>query len=220
MHSLETRPCLIKPVSKKFVFFLSKLDLILLYSRNQFEAFSTEFGVNGTYDINAAAELRHQRLQDSIQTNPQLSFTSPRILSAFSEAVFPTIFFVDGRLNNGRLSLDAASSFFDPNQFPDGFNRQPAPVDFPTITPLVTQIFNKHPFVPGVNNGTNNFVELPNTPALSDFCGIYEDIVLRVFKNQYPEPTGSLLTALNTNLNFFFSAVEGHNCTQVFPFGK
>lgn len=186
----------------------------------EFEAFSTEFGAQGTYDINAAAELRHQRLQDSIQTNPQLSFRSPRILSAFSEAVFPTIFFVDGRLNNGQLSLEAASSFFDPNHFPNDFNRQPAPVDFPTITPLVTQIFNKHPFVPGVNNGTNNFVELPDTPALTDFCGIYEDIVLRVLTAQYPNPTGPLLTALNTNLGFLFSAVEGHNCTQVFPFGN
>lgn len=179
-----------------------------------------EFGANSTYDINAAAELRHQRLEDSIQTNPELSFRSPRILSAFSEAVFPTIFFVDGRLNNGQLNLEAAFGFFGPNQFPQNFFRQPAPVSFPTIEPLVQQLFNKHPFVPGMNNGTNNFIELPNTPALSDFCGIYEDIVLRVLKSQYPNPTGPLLEALNTNLNFFFSAVEGHNCKQVFPFGQ
>ncbi|GJJ14071.1 hypothetical protein Clacol_008328 [Clathrus columnatus] len=187
---------------------------------DEFSAFSMQFGVNGTYDINAAAELRHQRLEDSIQTNPELSFQSPRILSAFSEAVFPTIFFVDGRLDNGQLNLQAARSFFQPNKFPDNFFRQPAPVSFPTIQPLTQQLFDKHPFVPGMNNGTNNFIELPDTPALSDFCGIYDDIVNRVLKTQYPNPSGPLLEALQTNLNFLFSAVEGHNCTQAFPFGQ
>ncbi|GJJ14072.1 hypothetical protein Clacol_008329 [Clathrus columnatus] len=187
---------------------------------DEFSAFAMQFGVNGTYDINAAAELRHQRLEDSIQTNPELVFTSPRILSAFSEAVFPTVFFVDGTVNNGQLSLENARLFFQPNQFPNNFHRQPAPADFPTIEPLTQQIFNKHPFVPGVNNGTNNFIEMPNTPALSDFCGIYNDIVNRVLKIQYPNPTGPLLDALQTNLNFFFSAVESHNCPQAFPFGQ
>lgn len=186
---------------------------------DEFSSFSEKFGVGGTYDINAAAELRHQRLEDSIQTNPELSFVSPRILSAFSEAVFPTIFFVDGRLDNGQLSLTAARDFFDTNMMPTGFNRQPAAVSFPVIMPLVQQIFDKHPFTPGVNNGVNNFTLMPNTPGLLDFCGIYEDIVLRVLKIQYPNPTGQLKEALNTNLNFFFSAVVGHNCTQVFPFG-
>lgn len=126
---------------------------------------------------------------------------------------------MDGRLNNGQLSLTAARDFFDTNMLPAGFNRQPAAVSFPVIMPLVQQIFDKHPFTPGVNNGVNNFTLMPNTPNLFDFCGIYEDIVLRVLKLQYPNPTGQLRGALNTNLNFFFSAVEGHNCTQVFPFG-
>ncbi|GJJ14082.1 hypothetical protein Clacol_008339 [Clathrus columnatus] len=186
---------------------------------DEFSAFSTEFGVQGTYDINAAAELRHQRLQESIQTNPQLVFVSPRILSAYSEAVFPTVFFVDGREDNGQLTLSAARDFFDMNIMPVGFHRQPAAVSFPGIMPLVQTIFNKHPFTPGVNNGVNNFTLMPQTPDLFDFCGIYEDIVLRVLKIQYPNPTGQLKDALNKNLGFLFSAVEGQNCTQVFPFG-
>lgn len=185
----------------------------------QFTSFAQEFGANGTYDMNTAAELRHQRLQQSIQNNPNLSFVSPRILSAYSEAVFPTIFFVDGRLNSGQLNLDAARSFFDTNMMPTGFHRQPAPVSFPTVTTLIQRVFDKHPFTPGINHGVNNFTLMPETPALSDFCGIYEDIVLRVLKIQYPNPTGQLRDALNTNLEFFYSAVKGHNCTQVFPFG-
>ncbi|KIJ38005.1 hypothetical protein M422DRAFT_83380, partial [Sphaerobolus stellatus SS14] len=43
-----------------------------------FLAFATQFGVNGSYDVNAASELRFERLQDSIKNNPQLVFTSPR----------------------------------------------------------------------------------------------------------------------------------------------
>lgn len=132
--------------------------------------------------------------------------------------MFPTIFFVDGRLNNGQLDLKAAYDFFGPNQYPADFYRQPAPVDFLTINPLVTKLFDKYPFVPGVNHGVGNYTELPDTPTLSDFCGIYEDIVLRVLKSQYPNPTGVLLDALNTNLDFFYSAVKTQGCKQVFPF--
>ncbi|KIJ48558.1 hypothetical protein M422DRAFT_247407 [Sphaerobolus stellatus SS14] len=179
---------------------------------------ATKFGFNGTYDVNAAAELGNQRLQNSIQTNLQLVFTSPRIFSAYSEAVFPTIFFVDGRLNNRQLTIDAARHFFDFQMIPTDFFRQPAPVNFTIVDPLVSFLFNKHPFSPGVNQGKNNFVLQPQTPPLSDFCGIYEDIVLRVIPGQYPNPTGVLRDAINKNLGFFFGAVSAeHNCTQVFP---
>ncbi|KIJ22802.1 hypothetical protein M422DRAFT_39919 [Sphaerobolus stellatus SS14] len=195
-----------------------------VFNETLFQGFidtATKFGFNGTYDVNAAAELRNQRLQNSIQTNPQLVFTSPRILSAYSEAVFPTIFFVDGRLNNRQLTIDAARHFFDLQMMPTGFFRQPAPVNFTIVDPLVSFLFNKHPFSPGVNHGKNNFVLQPQTPPLSDFCGIYEDIVLRVIPGQYPKPTGALKDAINKNLGFFFGAVSAeHNCTQVFPFGR
>ncbi|KIJ33881.1 hypothetical protein M422DRAFT_264174 [Sphaerobolus stellatus SS14] len=142
----------------------------------------------------------------SLSNNPKLVFTSPRILSAYSEAVFPT-FSVNGRLNNRQLTIDAARSFFDPQMMPNDFYGQPAPVNFSTIEPLVKEIFNKHPFTPGVNKGTNNFVLMPNTPALGDFCGIYEDIVARIIPIQYPNPTDALRTAINTNQDFLFEAV-------------
>ncbi|KIJ24554.1 hypothetical protein M422DRAFT_274620 [Sphaerobolus stellatus SS14] len=182
---------------------------------------ATKFGFNGTYDVNAAAELRNQRLQNSTQTNPEFVFTSPHILSAYSEAVFPTIFFVSGRLNNRQLTIDAARHFFDLQQMPTDFHRQPAPVNFTIVDPLVLFLLNKHPFSPSVNHGKNNFVLQPQTPPLSDFCGIYEDIVLRVIPGQYPKPTGALKDGINKNLGFFFGAVSAErNCTQVFPFGR
>ncbi|KIJ46283.1 hypothetical protein M422DRAFT_250333 [Sphaerobolus stellatus SS14] len=195
-----------------------------VFNEDLFQGFistSTKFGFNGTYDVNAAAELCNQRLQNSIQTNPQLVFTSPRILSAYSEAVFPSIFFVDGGLNNRQLAIDAARHFFDFQMMPTDFHRQPAPVNFTMVDPLVSEIFNKYPFSPGVNHGKNNFVLQPQTPPLSNFCGIYEGIVMRVVPGQYPKPTGSLRDALNKNLGFFYGVVRAeHNCTQVFPYGR
>ncbi|KIJ50375.1 hypothetical protein M422DRAFT_245641 [Sphaerobolus stellatus SS14] len=182
----------------------------------QFINISTGFGFNGTYDINAAAELRHERLLDSITGNPNLVFTSPRILSAYSETVFSLIFFVDGRLNNRQLTISAARDFFDFQRMPNDFFRQPAPVNFSIVESLANQIFTKHPFTPGVNYGVNNFVLLLNTPALSNFCGIHEDIALRVV----PHPTGDLKNALNKNLGFFGAVSAEHSCTQVFPFGR
>ncbi|KIJ24167.1 hypothetical protein M422DRAFT_143799, partial [Sphaerobolus stellatus SS14] len=164
---------------------------VALFNEELFQGFiatSSKYGFNGTYDLNAAAELRYQRLQDSIKTNPQLVYTSPRILSAYSEAVFPTIFFVDGRLNNRQLTIDAARHFFDFQMMPADFHRQPAPVNFTMVDPLTKAIFDKHPFTPGVKHGKNNFVLQPQTPALSNFCGIYKDIVMRVIPGQYPRP--------------------------------
>ncbi|KIJ45814.1 hypothetical protein M422DRAFT_250600 [Sphaerobolus stellatus SS14] len=109
-----------------------------IFNETLFQGFidtATKFGFNGTY---AAAELHNQRLQNSIQTNPQLIFTSPRILSAYSETVFPTIFFVDGHLNNHQLTIDAARHFFDLQQMPTDFHRQPAPVNVTIVDPLVS----------------------------------------------------------------------------------
>ncbi|KIJ44698.1 hypothetical protein M422DRAFT_167933 [Sphaerobolus stellatus SS14] len=188
---------------------------------NDLLAYATKYGVNGTYDVTAASELRYERLQDSIATNPQLVFTSPRILSAYSEAVFPTVYFVDGRLNNRQLTQQAATSFFAMQRMPQDFHRQPAPVSFEVIEPLTGKLFKDHPFVPGVNHGKNNYIEMPQTPAVSDFCGIYRDIALRVIPEQYPRPTGPLKDAIKKNLVFLYGAVSfQHNCTQVFPYGK
>ncbi|KIJ57322.1 hypothetical protein M422DRAFT_238915 [Sphaerobolus stellatus SS14] len=139
-----------------------------------------------------------------MEKNPNFIFVAPRILSAYSEIDFPTIFFV-GRKNSRKLDLDAAQHFLKLMMFLSDFHRQPKAVDFSDIDPLVTQIFNKHPFTPGENYGrTDSFITAPQTPGLFDFCGIYKDFVMRVLKNLYPNPQGQLRMALSTNLVFFY----------------
>ncbi|KIJ54228.1 hypothetical protein M422DRAFT_241480 [Sphaerobolus stellatus SS14] len=150
----------------------------------------------------------------------RMAIAIPAYQSLGGEAFFPLVFFVDGRLNNRQLSMDAARDFFDLQYMPDDFNRQPVPVDSPVIDPMVTTIFNQHPFTPGISLG-GNFVEQPQTPVLSDFCGIYEDFVMRIVKGLYPDPQGALLNALNTGLNFFEGVNRrGSGYTQVFPYGQ
>ncbi|KIJ22762.1 hypothetical protein M422DRAFT_276766 [Sphaerobolus stellatus SS14] len=164
----------------------------------KFISFCEKFGFNGTYDIGPASELRHQRLQDSIQTSPQLVFIAPRILSTYSEATLPC----SSSLMDVQTTVSSALT------------------RFPQISPLSQQIFDKHPFTSGVNQGVNNFVLMPNTPALTDFCGIYKDLVNRVIASQHPNPTGALKKVLNKNLTFLFDGAKvNHNCTQEFPFG-
>ncbi|KIJ48731.1 hypothetical protein M422DRAFT_247589 [Sphaerobolus stellatus SS14] len=92
---------------------------------------------HGTFEV---AELRHNRLVDSIKNNPQLEFTSPLILSAYSKAIFPIIFFIDGHLNNRRLTTDGARRFFELQYMPADFHRQPSPINFTVIELLVGQI--------------------------------------------------------------------------------
>ncbi|KIJ42498.1 hypothetical protein M422DRAFT_254279 [Sphaerobolus stellatus SS14] len=94
------------------------------------------------------------------------------------------IFFIDGSLNNHRLTTDGARRFFELQYMPANFHRQLAPVNF-----------------------INNYKELPNTPALSNFCSICKDIVLHIVPALYPHPTNDLKKALNKNLNFFFSSI-------------
>jgi hypothetical protein len=62
----------------------------------QFADFSNRFGA-GKYNLTVAGELRIQRIQESIATNPEFSFVSPRYVTAYAESVFPINFFIDGR---------------------------------------------------------------------------------------------------------------------------
>ncbi|KIJ56417.1 hypothetical protein M422DRAFT_239636 [Sphaerobolus stellatus SS14] len=155
-----------------------------------FIATSKKYGRNGTYDINATAELRRQRLQDTIKTHPQLVFTSPRSLSAYSEA----------------LNLDAARGFFQNQRMPVDFHCQPAPVSFDLIEPLVDQIFAKCPFTPGVNTERKTMWRSHKPPP----SWIYRDIALRVMPAQYPNLTGDFKKALKKNLDFFFGSSAAH----------
>ncbi|KIJ42059.1 hypothetical protein M422DRAFT_254754 [Sphaerobolus stellatus SS14] len=155
------------------------------------------------------------------QGQPELDFTASRIFSAYSEAVCPIAYFVDGCLNNRQLTQAAARSFFVDQRLLADFHRQPAPVTFDIIESMIGQFFAKYPFTPGVNHGKNNYKLMPKTPALSDFCGIYKDLVLRVIPAQYPKPKGQVKDALKKNLGFLFAAVkENHNCTQAFSYGR
>ncbi|KIJ30597.1 hypothetical protein M422DRAFT_783938 [Sphaerobolus stellatus SS14] len=119
-----------------------------LFSETLFQTFIATSG-NSVSTVRLTSlpttEIRHDRLVDSIKTNPEL--------------------FVDGRLNNRRLDLDIARGFFQTQKMPADFHRQPAPVSFEIIEPLVSQIFNKFPFTSGAKHGKNSYITLPKIPA-------------------------------------------------------
>lgn len=178
--------------------------------------FSNRFG-GGKYNLSAAAELRFQRIQDSIATNPQFSFVAPRFFTAYGESAFPISFFVDGRQIGHQLDLDAALSFFRDMKFPDGF--------FRTGTPRSTEgmdfIAAAHPVRPGANQGTiNSYTPDPNSADFSTFCKLYVDFVNNTVKGLYPSPNGVLRVALNRNLGFLYEFIDDPTCPQVFPYGQ
>ncbi|KAF5327642.1 hypothetical protein D9619_004132 [Psilocybe cf. subviscida] len=181
-------------------------------------SFSMKFG-GGFYNVASASELRFQRIQDSIATNPQFSFISPRYYTAYAESAFPIAFFIDGRDTSGNLNLDVARSFFQNGKMPAGFHR----ANITTAADVVNNapIFEAHPIQPGGNNGTVNSYTLDPDSAdfsPSGFCKLYTDFVTKTVRGLYPTAKGPLLTALNTNLGFFFGAIADQGCTQVPPF--
>lgn len=166
-----------------------------------------------------AQEFRFQRIQDSIATNPQFSFISPRYFTAYAESFFPLAFFVDGRHENPlHLDMTVARGFFQNSRMPDGFFRSNTSWGLNLIGDGIDFIFKPHPIEPGANNGTLNSYTLdPNSADFSNFCKLYTDFVNITIRGLYPNAKGPLLTALNRNLDFFFSPLEG-GCTQVPPF--
>lgn len=188
-------------------------------SVNQFVAFSNEFG-GGNYNLTVAGELRFQRITQSIATNPTFSFVAPRYFTAYAESVFPLNFFVDGRKNDGQLDMVTARGFFQDMRMPDGFFRANGSQSVAGIDNVV----EAHPLPPGSNvNGVNTFTPDPTSANFSTFCLLYTNFVNKTVGGLYPNPTGVLREALNTNLNFLFDALNGVSpglCTQVFPFGQ
>ncbi|KAF9032969.1 aromatic peroxygenase precursor [Panaeolus papilionaceus] len=177
---------------------------------------SNQFGA-GKYNLTVAGELRHRRIQDSIATNPQFSFVSPRFFTAFAESTFPINFFIDGRNENGQLDMDVARGFFQNSRMPDGFFRASSPRGADGIT----QVFAAHPIAPGRNvGGVNNYVPDPTSADFSNFCLLYTNFVNQTLTSLYPHPVGVLRQALNFNLNILFQAFKASGCTQVFPFGQ
>ena len=185
----------------------------------QFSAFSQRFG-GGKYNLTVAAEFRFQRIQDSIATNPNFSFVSPRHATAYTESVFPVLFFVDGRVANGQLDLNVARGFFQNSQMPEGFFRANRSFGFltPDLSNGIVRVFRSHPVQPGRNEGVGNYVLHPTSPNVFDICGTYTKFVNETVRSLYPNPTDPLRSSLNTNLDFFFGPLKSF-CKQVFLFG-
>ncbi|KZV94047.1 Cloroperoxidase [Exidia glandulosa HHB12029] len=175
----------------------------------------------GKYTVNVAAEVRFRRVQDSIATNPQFDFGNPRFATAFAETVFPLAFFIDGRSTAQELDLDVMRSFFQDSRMPVGFHRRDGPLDLSTLGQQIQVVMSAHQFFPGFNNGTvNNFV--PDVGFLgtqtNQLCALVEHFTNNTLA-QYPNPKGALRTALNQNLDNFFSAGVGATCVRpnIFP---
>jgi len=184
---------------------------------DEFSAFSKRFGA-GNYNLTVGGQYRWQRIQESIATNPNFSFISPRYFTAYAETVFPVLFFVDGRKHDGQLNLDVARGFFQNSEMPKGFFRANRSMGLSdgALGDGINEVFSAHPIQPGKNEGVGNYVLDPTSADFSDFCLLYTNFVNVTVRSLYPNPTGDLRTALNSNLDFFFGP---SGCTQIFPFG-
>ncbi|KAJ2921746.1 heme-thiolate peroxidase, partial [Candolleomyces eurysporus] len=179
---------------------------------------SNKYG-DGYYNLTVAGELRFQRLQDSIATNPQFSFKNVRYFTGYGESAFPINFFVDGRKTDRKLDMASARSFFKDMRFPPDFHRPPKP----TSNEGIAEIFAIHPFLPGgnVDGKVNNFMVDPTSADFTKPCVLYEDIVKTV-QGLYPNPRGVLKRNLIKNLGFLYSSLSaalGAQCDQLFPYG-
>ncbi|KAJ2935533.1 heme-thiolate peroxidase, partial [Candolleomyces eurysporus] len=186
---------------------------------DKFVDFSNRYG-DGDYNLTVAGELRFQRLQDSIATNPQFSFKNVRFFGAYGESVLPLNFFVDGRRTEKRLDMASALSFFKDMKYPPDFFRSPMPVS----TQGIAEIFAMHPFQPEGNadGKVNNFVVDPTSADFTKPCVLYDDI-LHTVKTLYPNPTGVLRRNLIKNLRYFYTGVPtvlGSDCGEQFPYGQ
>ncbi|KAJ2925174.1 heme-thiolate peroxidase, partial [Candolleomyces eurysporus] len=187
---------------------------------DKFVDFSNRYG-DGFYNLTVAGELRFQRLQDSIATNPQFSFKNVRFFTAYGESAFPINFFVDGRRTDKKLDMASALSFFKDMRYPPDFFRPPTPISNQGIA----EIFAMHPFQPGGNadGKVNNFVVDPTSADFTKPCVLYDDI-LNTVKTLYPNPTGVLRRNLIKNLRYFYTSVPtvfGSDCGgEQFPYGQ
>jgi hypothetical protein len=148
-------------------------------------------------------------------------FVTPRYITAYAEMVFPVNFFIDGRQGDGQLDLDVARGFFQYGRMPDDFHRASKPMSVEGIV----QVIPAHPWSPGSNvNGVNTYTPEPNAANFFTIdpsgCEFYGEFVNQTVVGLYPNPTGVLREALNRNLDLFYQASTGGNCTQTFPYGK
>lgn len=183
---------------------------------DEFVDFSNRFGA-GKYNLTVAGELRRQRVQDSISTNPTFSFVAPRYFIAYGESVFPINFFVDGRQTDKQLDPNDALAFFRDMKYPDGFFRTGQPMGIEGVEAVIAA----HPVAPGANRGTvNSYTPDPNSADFSNICLLYVNFVNQTIRNLYPNPTGVLKDALNRNLDFLYEFFDTLACPQIFPYGQ
>ncbi|KAJ2936545.1 heme-thiolate peroxidase, partial [Candolleomyces eurysporus] len=184
---------------------------------DQFVDFSNRFG-GGFYNYTVAAELRFQRIQESIATNPQFSFVSPRFFTAYAESTFPVNFFVDGRSTEKKLDMEAATSFIRDGKYPQDFHRAAQP----SSTEGIDIVASAHPVAPGENRDgkINNYVPDPTSADFSTFCLLYTNFVNQTIGGLYPNPTGVLRRNLIKNLRFFYSGIADAGCEELFPYGQ
>jgi hypothetical protein len=183
----------------------------------EFISFSNGFGA-GKFNKTVAAELRFQRIKDSIMTNPNFTFVLPRFATAYAEVAFPFSFFVDGRVQDGQLNLTDARGFFENNQMPAGFFRRKGAYGLNEVGNDIGDIFAVHPVEGGRNDGINNYI--PDPTVNIGLCNIYTQFANVTVRALYPDPQGALREALNVNLANLFQGVADANCTRVFPFGS
>ena len=221
MHSSVIITVSTRPFSRRWWLFLSfKQVQELTDPFIQLSDFSNHFGA-GYYNNTVAGELRFQRIQDSIATNPEFSFVSPRYFTAYAETVFPFLFSVDGRISDGQLNLTIACGFFQNSSMPDGFFCANRSIGFNEINDPIGNVFSTHPIKPGKNQGVNNYVFDPTSASFTnDPCLLYYNFVNQTVWSLYPNPTGALRDALNVNLNTFYGSLQATNCTQLYSFGQ
>lgn len=185
---------------------------------SEFSSFSNRYGA-GNYNLTVAAELRWQRIQDSIATNPNFTFVSPRYFTAYAESTLPVLF-VDGRVANGQLNLTNARGFFQNNQMPADFYRANASFGLREVSRAIGPIFSLHPIQPGRNNGVGNYIPDPTSANFSTSCKLYTSFVNDTVRSLYPNPKGALLNALKANMHYFHSPLQGPSCPEIFPYGQ
>ncbi|KAH6881249.1 aromatic peroxygenase precursor, partial [Coprinopsis sp. MPI-PUGE-AT-0042] len=179
----------------------------------QFVEYSDTHG-GGFYNLSTAHALRTQRIAQSLATNPNFDFTSPRYFTAFAESVFPINFFRDGRIADGKLDMASAESFFIEERFPDDFHRKPTPGGLEGFEYLVLRAR----ILPGRNNGTvDSYVIDPSSANFASLCLLYQNFVLKTVKDLYPNPKGVVRYSLNRHLDYFYKGFGLPDCPQVFP---
>jgi unspecific peroxygenase len=167
-------------------------------------------------------DLRYQRYKDSMATNPTFDYSAIRYFGAISEAIFPYIFFVDGRVSDQRLDMNTARSFFEFGRMPRDFYRANHSLSGPEHAQQCVEFIDDLPEVKvGKNNGTavDSFIVDPTFEPVLEMCKGYKDFA-NLIGLVYQSVTSELRDAVKTNLHYFYGGFVLGNCTEVFPLGK